>query len=111
MNSLLLTVILFCVPIGSTIRFIWNAPTTNEDGTPLNNLRQYRMYEKLNDGPWKVRIGISNKVTSVQYRLLEEGTYRFYLTAINTERLESKPSNEVTIVSERPVPQPSATPR
>jgi PKD repeat protein len=69
------------------------------------------MYEKFNDGPWKVRIGISSKVTSVQYRLLEEGTYKFYLTAINSDKLESKPSTEVVLVSERPVPQPSATPR
>ena len=108
--NLLFALWILGIPVGSTISFTWQAPTTNEDGSQLTSVLQYRLYEKIGTGPYRARMGINGKVTRVTYRVGDAGTYSFYMTAMNAERKESKPSNIVTIEVERPVVMPSPSP-
>lgn len=109
MNIPALILLAFGVPFGSTLTFEWKAPTSNTDGSPLTDLRQYRLYEKVGSNPWQSRMGISGKVTSVKYKPYIDGVHKFRITAVNMDKIESSPSNEIEIVLERPVPKPSVS--
>lgn len=106
--GLILTAILG-VPIGTTLTFTWEPPTTNVDGSELTDLRQYRMYEQVNSGPWGLRMGIAARAKKATYRPMIPGVYKFKLTAVNVAREESEPSNEVEVVVEVPRPQPTSS--
>jgi len=98
------------VPAGSTLTFRWTPPTTNTDGSALTDLRQYRVYEKVGNGPWIARIGIIGTVSKATYKPQTTGIHRYRITAINIGKEESLPSNEVEINLERPVAVPSYSP-
>lgn len=109
---------LFCleakaVPLGKELTFAWAPVTHNEDGTPWTDRGGYRLYEKLNDAAWVGRVGIHPNYTSIRYRPLVPGNYKFRVTALTRyarPRLESKPSNEVAVtVDAPPAPKPSPT--
>lgn len=76
--------------------FSWTAPTLNTDGTVLTNLAGYKLYQGSNGVGTLVATISSPSATSYQLSNLQVGSYTWYLTAYNTESVESGPSNNAT---------------
>ena len=75
----------------------WNAPTENEDGTPLTDLAGYRLYWGTTPGSYPNSVTIDNPgVTVYVVDNLAPGTYEFVATAFNTSGLESSFSAPTT---------------
>jgi len=78
----------------SSVTLSWDAPTTNEDGTPLTDLAGYKIYYGLNSGDYTVNIDTGN-VTTYQVNNLTEGvTYYFAIDAYDYSGNQSNYSNE-----------------
>jgi hypothetical protein len=75
----------------------WNAPTTNEDGSPVT-LSGYKIYYGPSSGAYTKSVSVANSgATTVTYALsLSPGTYYFTVTAISTDGQESAFSNEAS---------------
>jgi hypothetical protein len=74
----------------------WNAPTTNEDGTPLTDLAGYKIYYGTATGNYTYIVDVG-KVTTYTFTNLADGlTYYFVATSYNAARFESNYSNEVS---------------
>lgn len=94
----------------------WNAPTTNEDGTPLRNLAGYRVYYGTSsslaagDGPpCNASFAAVGNVTTSQLVGLTEGTVYFVrATAVDTTGNESLCSDEASALA-LPTPPTSVT--
>uniref|UniRef100_A0A6M3J749 Fibronectin type-III domain-containing protein n=1 Tax=viral metagenome TaxID=1070528 RepID=A0A6M3J749_9ZZZZ len=84
----------------------WQAPTTNEDGTPLTDLAGYKVYYGKVSATYTIIKDIGNVLTyaitenALTYTItgLGEGTWYFVVTAYNTIGTESAYSNEVSKV-------------
>ncbi len=75
----------------------WDAPTENEDGTPLTDLAGYRLYWGTTSGSYPNSVTINNPgVTTYVVDNLPSGTYEFVATAFNTSGFESRFSNPAT---------------
>lgn len=72
----------------------WDAPTTNEDGTPLNDLAGYNIYYGTSSGVYTTTIPTENIITYTVGNLIP-GIYYFVVTAVDTSGNESNYSNEV----------------
>ena len=105
----LTAVILFAHPLMMMVPLGWDAPTTNEDGTPLTDLAGYKVYVSEVSIPDKVDthdpvlatevadIPAGTEVANAQYTpSVETGTLYFRVTAYDTSGNESHLSNEVT---------------
>jgi hypothetical protein len=75
----------------------WDAPTTNEDGSPVT-LSGYKIYYGPSSGAYTKSVSVaSTGATPVTYTLsLSPGTYYFTVTAISTDGQESAFSNEAS---------------
>jgi hypothetical protein len=75
----------------------WNAPTTNEDGSPVT-LSGYKIYYGTSSGAYSKSVSVaSTGATPVTYSLsLSPGTYYFAVTAISADGQESAYSNEAS---------------
>ena len=73
----------------------WDAPTTNEDGTPLEDLAGYKVYRGTAPRTYGTPVDVGN-VLSHNIIGLGEGTHYFAVTAYDTSGNESKYSNEVS---------------
>lgn len=102
------------LPIGTTLNFSWQPPTTNTNGTPWTDRGSYRFYESRDGGPFQIRAGIHPDYPRLSYRPPGSGSYRYRVTATTRyarPRLESAPSNIVSVVIDPPPPPPpSPTP-
>ncbi len=80
-----------------SITVSWQAPTLNEDGSPLTNLAGYKIYYGLQPGVYSSVIDINN-VGMATYVIdgLAPGTYYIALTSVNAAGNESLPSGEVS---------------
>jgi len=74
----------------------WNQPSTNEDGTPLQDLAGYRIYYGLTSKTYTQTIDVGNTTSHVMSNLLDGVTYYFAVTAYNSVGSESGYSNEVS---------------
>ena len=74
----------------------WDAPTTNDDGTPLTDLAGYKIYYGTSPGNYTGRIDVGVETTQFTVKGLKSGTYYFVVTAYNVTRNESGYSNEVS---------------
>jgi hypothetical protein len=77
----------------------WEPPSTNEDGTPLTDLRGYIIYWGLSSGDYSTnrKIVVDNKDTlTVNIELNQNGNVFFVATAYNEAFIESSYSNEVS---------------
>jgi hypothetical protein len=101
------------MPTGQ-VQLAWEAPTTNQDGTPLTDLAGYKLYYGLTSQQYTSNVDVGNR-TSYTLAGLEVGrTYYFALTAYDISGNESAltPELRTTIAPGRastPVPPP-ATP-
>jgi hypothetical protein len=72
----------------------WTPPTLNEDGTPLTNLKGYRIYYGTNSSSLGTMLDIPNPgVTSAVVENLSPATWYFAVKAYNTSNVESSLSN------------------
>ena len=72
----------------------WTAPTTNEDGTPLNDLAGYRLYYGTQPGQYSNVITVGD-YTTAEIGSLGTGTYYVTVTAYDIYGNESTYSNEI----------------
>ncbi|HEX5421669.1 MAG TPA: putative Ig domain-containing protein [Gammaproteobacteria bacterium] len=86
-------------PVGdSSVELSWQAPTQNEDGTPLTDLAGYKLYWGTTPGEYPSSITIDNPgVLTYVLDNLVPNTYYFVATALNTEGTESSPSDMATV--------------
>lgn len=77
----------------------WNAPATNDDGSPLNDLVAYQFYYGTSSGSYSnvIRVNTPGITTYVINNLVPD-TYFVVATAINSAGVESVFSNEATKV-------------
>jgi len=82
------------VPANSA-KLSWTPPTTNEDGTPLTDLKGYKLYYGPTPGNYTKTVDINDPAaTSFQVDNLASGTWYFSLKAVDTAGNESRFSNE-----------------
>ena len=72
----------------------WNAPSTNEDGSPLSDLAGYKLYYGNAPGIYSNVITVGD-YTSAEIGDLESGTYYLTVTAYDIYGNESAFSNEI----------------
>jgi len=75
----------------------WSAPETNEDGTPLTDLRGYRVYYGQQQSNLASRLDIPDAgITSTTVEELPPATWYFSVRAYAADGTESAPSNIVS---------------
>jgi hypothetical protein len=79
----------------NSVTLAWDAPTTNEDGTPLTDLAGYRIHYGPSPGTYSQIVDVAN-VTRVTLQNLPPGIYYFAATAYDLSKNESRYSNEVS---------------
>ena len=72
----------------------WSAPTTNEDGTPLNDLAGYKLYYGTQPGQY-TRIVTVGAHTTAHLSDLASGTWFLAVTAYDMYGNESDFSDEI----------------
>ncbi|MEM8817441.1 MAG: putative Ig domain-containing protein [Pseudomonadota bacterium] len=84
------------VTLGS-VTLSWTPPTTNSDGSPLNDLAGYRIYWGNGGGSYPQSVTINNpSVSSYVVENLAPGDYEFVATALNAAGFESEFSSPAT---------------
>jgi hypothetical protein len=74
----------------------WDPPTTNEDGTSLDDLAGYKVYYGTSSGNYSTTIDVGNVVTYEVTNLTAGATYYFATAAYDTSGNESGYSAEVS---------------
>lgn len=93
-------VLLTTAALAGTVTLLWDAPTQNEDGTPLTDLAGYEVNT--------TDVGNTTTYTTPD---LAPGSYRFVVRAYDTAGNKSADSNEVVIaVTPTGTPTPTVTP-
>ena len=84
-------------PTAKTVNLQWQAPTENSDGTPLTDLKGYKIHYGTASQTYSGEISVDNPtVTTFLVDSLGAGKYFFAVTAYNKSGTESSPSDEVT---------------
>ena len=78
----------------NSLKLSWNPPTTNEDGTPLEDLAGYKLYYGTQPGQYSKVITMGG-TTSVEVDNMSSGTYFLTVTAFDIYGNESGFSNEI----------------
>jgi len=83
---------------GGAAELSWEAPTENEDGSPLTDLAGYKIYWGTQPDEYTNSVTIDNPAV-VTYVLenLVPATYYFVATAFNADGTESEPSEVATL--------------
>ncbi len=72
----------------------WNPPTQNTDGTPLTNLKGYKVYWGTSQTTLTNSVTVDNPgLSSYVVDQLTPATWHFAVSAVNTANIESAPSN------------------
>jgi hypothetical protein len=77
-----------------SVSLSWQAPTKNEDGTPVTDLSGYKVLYGTSSKMYTHQIDVGN-VTSVNISNLAPGVYYFALIAYDESGNESDPSSEI----------------
>lgn len=80
--------------VGNTL--LWDAPTKNIDGSPLEDLAGYKVYFGTESKKYTASYDIKN-VTTYNIDNLPDGQYYFAITAYDTSGNESPYSEEISI--------------
>lgn len=84
---------------GAQVNLAWQAPTTNEDGSPLSDLAGYQIFYGTQSGTYSSTIDVGNKTShtlSISDQEALGRTWYFAVTALDTSGNESSFSNEVS---------------
>jgi len=82
-----------------TLTVAWQAPTQNSDGTPLTDLKGFKVYYGPASRTYSDSIQVANPgITDFVVQSLPPGTYYFAVTAYNVDGDESAPSPEVSAI-------------
>jgi len=77
----------------------WTAPTQNEDGSALTDLRGYKIYYGTEPGSYPTSVRVDSPgITTYVVENLTPATYYFVSTAFNSNDIESSFSNEAVKV-------------
>jgi len=83
-------------PSAAAVNLQWVAPTENSDGTPLTDLKGYKIHYGTRSQNYTGAISVDNPtVTTYLVDSLPAGTYYFAVTAYNASGAESSLSDEV----------------
>jgi hypothetical protein len=79
----------------------WDAPSTYTDGSPLLDIKEYRVYFGASPNPYPYGSVYPVSVPTTSVRVIDvisqgTGTYYFVITAVDSTNRESNPSNEVS---------------
>ncbi len=80
-----------------SVTLAWDAPTTNADGTPLEDLAGYKLYDGKTSATYTAVTDVGN-VTAFRLKDLPAGPRFFAVTAYDTAGNESEFSVEVSAV-------------
>jgi hypothetical protein len=85
----------------TTSILVWDAPTTNTDGSAPLDLKEYRVYFSNSPDPYSAGgyYPVSAPATSVKVKdIISQGSgmYFFVVTAVDSTDRESDPSNVVS---------------
>ena len=107
-SVLLSIVLLFGISYAQVATLSWDAPTTNEDGTPLTDLEGYRLYGGDNSGgPYVMIEDVGDVLTFDVHNEAWEGQTKYFVaTAYDTSGNESVYSNEVVKTFPMVAPNP-----
>lgn len=84
------------IPANSA-KLAWDPPTKNEDGTPLTDLKGYKVFYGPSPGNYTRSLDINDPAaTSFQVDNLPSGTWYFSMKAVDTAGNLSKFSNEAS---------------
>jgi hypothetical protein len=72
----------------------WAAPTTNEDGSPLNDLAGYKLHYGTQPGQYSQVVTVGD-YTTAELDELQSGTWYLTVTAYDIYGNESEFSNEI----------------
>ncbi len=75
----------------SSVMLSWDAPTTNEDGSPLTDLAGYKTYYGPYSGSYTQSINVGNN-KQIMIDNLSSGPWCFAITAYDTSALSPLPS-------------------
>ena len=80
-----------------SLSLVWEAPLTNEDGSPLNDLAGYRIYYGSRSGSYGASVAVNNPA-ALSHRLesLAPGTYYVVVKAVNSAGAQSVASPEAS---------------
>lgn len=81
-------------PLASALSVAWDAPTTNIDGSSLNDLAGYKIHYGTSSGNYTTVVDVGN-ATSYTFAELNTGSWCFAVTTYNAAGAESDYSNEV----------------
>jgi hypothetical protein len=83
------------ITVNGSVDIAWSKPTTNVDGSPLNDLASYRIYWGISSGDYTDHVVVSDALASSYTLQLPAGGYYIAMTALNSEGAESQLSNEL----------------
>jgi hypothetical protein len=82
-------------PATASVTLSWQAPTLNEDGTPLTDLAGYQVFYGQASGQYSQNLSLPNAgFTSVTIEDLAPATWHFSVKAVNAAGAVSGFSNE-----------------
>jgi hypothetical protein len=80
----------------SSVNLSWVAPTENSDGSPLTDLKGFKIHYGTESQNYTGSISVDNpSLTTYLVSTLPAGKYYFAVTAYNSAGLESDPSDEI----------------
>ena len=83
--------------VGSaSLTITWNAPTENEDGSPLTDLAGYRIYYGSTSGKYGKPVDVQAGVTSYVIDDIGVGTWYLAMTSVNSGGRESEKTAEIS---------------
>ncbi len=81
----------------SSVNLSWSAVTLNSDGTPVTDLKGYKIHYGTQSQNYTSAISVDNPtLTTYLVNSLPAGKYYFAVTAYNSAGLEGPPSDEIS---------------
>jgi hypothetical protein len=92
----------------ASVQLSWNPPTSNADGTPLNDLAGYIIYYGQSSSNYSTTIDVGDRTTYTLSGLAGGQRYYFAVTAYDTSQNKSAFSNEASLITPTDPPASSS---